>query len=394
MAEASCGSLRILHVITRLVQGGAQINTVLTAARQVADGHEVWIAYGPDEGPEGTVVPEATAAGARLEQVDALVRPVRWGRDWIAGRRLRRLIRRIEPQVVHTHSSKAGIVGRAAAWREKVPLVVHTVHGLPFHRGNGWSRNRLYVAAERWAARRCHAIVAITGAMEHAMLRRRIGRPEQFTVIPSGVDPQPFEAAFAARGAHRARVRASLGIDPEVPVIGMVARLDPLKGQDDLLDCLPLLRRRWPSLRVLLVGDGRHRARIERRLRYSDLGACVHLAGRVPVASVPGWYPAMDLQVLPSYQEGQGRTLVEGMLLGVPAVGYDAGGIPEVCLHGETGLVVPTGEGRRLRGALLDLLADPECRVRMGARGRAVALERFTARRMTDQLAELYARRL
>ncbi|MDX1682207.1 MAG: glycosyltransferase, partial [Phycisphaeraceae bacterium] len=222
--------MKIMHVITRLVQGGAQRNTLLCAQAQAEAGHKVVVAYGPSAGPEGSIANELDEGPVTGMVIDEMVRPVRPWTDRRCRATLARRIGEFGPDVVHTHSSKAGIIGRAAAWDQSVPAVVHTVHGLPFHSGNGWWRNRLYVAAERWAARRCHAIVGITDAMVEAFKRRGIGRAEQMVVIPSGVEAGPFKAAWERRATLRAEVREQLGIEENTPVVGMVARLDRMKG--------------------------------------------------------------------------------------------------------------------------------------------------------------------
>ena len=171
--------MKILHIITRLILGGAQQNTVLTCAAQVRAGHSVCLVYGPIYGPEGSLLDDALASGAQVICVPSLRRAVLPPHDVRCYRALRSLIRKIRPDVVHTHSSKAGILGRAAAWREKVPAVIHTIHGLPFHDRQSCIERGLYVAAERWAARRCHRIVGVTRAMCDAFADHRIGRPQQ-----------------------------------------------------------------------------------------------------------------------------------------------------------------------------------------------------------------------
>lgn len=180
--------MKILHVITRLILGGAQQNTVMCCRAQVSGGHQVWLAYGPIYGPEGSLLEEAQASGAKLVQINAMRRTVLPFHDLRCYAALRRLIREIQPDIVHTHSSKAGILGRAAAWRQRVPAVIHTIHGLPFHTRQTRLLYKGYVAAERWAARRCHRLIGLTQAMCDAFAEHGIGRAEQFYVVPSGVD--------------------------------------------------------------------------------------------------------------------------------------------------------------------------------------------------------------
>ena len=201
--------MRIVHVITRLIIGGAQENTLLTV-----DGlhhrynDDVTLITGPAEGPEGDLFDRASALGLKVDIFPELVRPIRPVVDLQAYRRLRAAFRELTPQVVHTHSSKAGILGRAAAWHEKVPAVVHTIHGMPFGPFETPLKNRLYIALERWAARRCHAIVSVCDAMTEQALGARVGRPDQFLTVYSGMDAD----AFLHPKRSREDVRRELGL--------------------------------------------------------------------------------------------------------------------------------------------------------------------------------------
>ncbi len=372
--------MRILHIITRLILGGAQQNTVMSCAAQSKAGHEVTLAYGPIYGPEGSLLDEARASGAELVEVPELVRAVHPWKDWRCCAALRRLIREIEPDVVHTHSSKAGILGRAAAWKERVPAVVHTVHGLPFHDRQPRIVHALYVRLERWAARRCHHLIAITPEMVDAFEAERIRPPGGFTVIPSGVDLSRFEIARPGRDGP--------------PVIANLARLDPLKGHDDLLDIFPRLAERFPGITMLFIGDGWRRAHLEARIRDMSLTGRVKLLGLVPHDEVAQVLAGVDVKVLPSYQEGQSRTLIEALMCGCGIVAYDVGGIPSVCIDGVTGKLTPVGNAQALADAIVWMLEHPRERERLVQAGQAHVRDRFDVRKMTDQIEALYRRLL
>jgi glycosyltransferase involved in cell wall biosynthesis len=381
--------MKILHIITRLIQGGAQQNTVLSCAGQVASGHQVWLAYGPIYGPEGSLLEAARDSGAELIEVPSMRRAVLPVHDLLCRAALGKLIRQLKPEVVHTHSSKAGILGRSAAWAERVPAVVHTIHGLPFHVGNwGWI-NRAYVASERRAARRCHKLIGITQAMCDAFLAQGIGRAEQFEVVPSGIDLSQFDSARIERIDPQV-VRRRLGIPADAPVIGIVARLDRLKGQDDLLDVLPRLVSRHPALRLLLVGEGWHGEALRQRVRRMGMTNRVIFTGLVPPGQVIELLRAMDVMALPSHQEGQGRTLVEALLCGTAVAGYDVGGIGEVCIEGRTGRLVQPGDRDRLAQCLDELLGDPVGRRALAMQGRRYVAERFDSRKMVADLERIY----
>ncbi len=390
--------MTILHIITRLIAGGAQQNTVMSCAAQVAAGHRVHLAYGPIYGPEGSLLEEAKQSGATLIEVPSMRRSILPGHDWFCYRAIRRIIRDVRPDVVHTHSSKAGILGRAAAWSEKVPAVIHTIHGSPFHEKQWWPIRRAYIAAERWAAKRCHRLVGITQPMVDLFLAHGIGRKEQYRVIPSGVDVDFWETAggsttrdATSREQFRTKVRAALNIPMDAPVVGLVARIDPLKGHADLLTIAGKLIERHPQLRLLFVGDGWHRGAIEELARQRGVAERVIFTGLLPLKRVAELYRAMDVMVLPSYQEGQSRTLVEALLSGCPIVAYDVGGIPQVCIDGHTGKLVPAGSLDAFRDAIAWTLDhSAEARI-LADQGRAHVKQNFDQHAMTAALERLYS---
>jgi glycosyltransferase involved in cell wall biosynthesis len=382
--------MKIVHIITRLILGGAQQNTISSCAAQQAKGHQVTLVYGPIYGPEGSMLPDAQRSGAQLIEQYWMRRAILPPHDLVCYWQLRQILRQIRPDVVHTHSSKAGIVGRAAAWAEQVPAVIHTIHGLPFHPQQSQLINRSYIAMERWAARRCHKILGVTQKTLDTFRDHGIGSPSQYEMVPSGVDV----SAFSPEPEARERVRRELGIPLDAPVAGLLGRLDPLKGQDDLLDILPDLLKKLPEARLLLVGGGWHRPKLEARLTGQPWRDRVLFTGLVPPSQVPGYLAAMDVNTLPSYQEGQPRTLVQALLCGRPIVGYDAGGIGEICVDGLTGRLVPVGDRTALLNALAALLADPAERARLAETGRKYAQERFNLDLMIARLEEIYRQTL
>lgn len=383
--------MRILHLSTRLIIGGSQENTLLSCIGAADHGHTVALGYGPIYGPEGSLLPRVVADG-RIErfEIPDLTRSVDPLRDWRCLQQLRALIQAWRPDVVHTHSSKAGILGRGAAWSACVRVVVHTIHGLPFHPYQSWLKNAAYVRAERWAAKRCHAIVSVADAMTVGALAHKIGRPEQFVTIRSGMEIAPWLVAQRDRG----RIRKQFGWGDETVVLGTVARLAELKGHDDLIDAFtPLLRADTKSRVALLwVGDGWWRQRLVDRLNKAGIADRVALAGLVDPSEIPALMSAMDVIVHPSYREGLPRAAVQGALIGKPVIAYDVDGGREVCKTGVTGILVKAGDVAALRAAAEALIANPsECSA-MGQRGRELVQHEFDSRTMVDQLDALYAR--
>ncbi|MEM9414211.1 MAG: glycosyltransferase [Planctomycetota bacterium] len=384
---------RILHLITRLIFGGAQHNTVLTCAAQVAAGHDVHLCIGPTFGPEGSLVEEAEASGAVMHHEPTLVREASVAKDALCYRALRRLIRAVDPDVVHTHSSKAGILGRAAAWREGGKqgrrAVVHTVHGLGFHDRQHPLTRKLYIQLERYAAKRCHRLIAITPQMVDAFAEHRIAPRERFTVVPSGVQLDRF--APSPPGV-RAAVREQYNIPADAAVVGLLGRLDALKGQRDLIEVYPRLSAALTGrpVHLLFIGDGFDRANVERAIASAGLGDRATITGLLPYGELSRVLSALDVSVLPSYQEGQSRTLVESLLCGVPVVGYAAGGIPSIIQDGKTGRLVPVGDKPALVQAVVEVLAHPEAAARMADAGAAHVRTHFDVAPMADTIQSVY----
>jgi len=374
---------------------------VLSCEGQVRRGHGVHLAFGPIYGPEGSLLERVerfrAANGQRISThvVPHLVREISPAADVRCYFELRRLIRAIKPDIVHTHSSKAGILGRAAAWAEGGKKgrmgVVHTIHGPPFHPyEKGW-RNRLYVWSEKFAAKRCHAIVSVADAMTALFRAHGIGREEQYVTVYSGMEVESFLASPAPGAAEsREAVRAALGFAPADRVIGTVARLAEHKGHDDLLDALGESLRAHANWKLLWVGDGWWRQRLEARIAAMKLGGRVVLTGLVPPERIPGLMRAMDLLVHPSYREGLPRTVPQALLSGTGVVAYDVDGTGEACIDRRTGRLVKPGDREGLREAIEWMLADDERRRGLALAGRELCRERFDARRMVEELERVY----
>jgi glycosyltransferase involved in cell wall biosynthesis len=382
--------MRIVHIITRLILGGAQENTLLTVeGLHHRHGDDVTLITGPAEGPEGDLFARAARLGLKVEVMPELVRPIRPGTDLKAYRRLRRAIRRLRPEVVHTHSSKAGILGRAAAWDEQAPAIVHTIHGLPFGPSESRLRNLLYVQLERWAARRCHAIVSVCDAMTAQALEAGVGRPEQYLTVYSGMDVESFLNPPRAR----AEVRREIGLADDEVAFGTVARLFERKGHDDILATAPGILAANPKVRFVFIGDGVLRTRLESHATHLGVRHAIHFLGLVPSEQIPELLGAVDAVVHPSLREGLARVLPQALLVGRPVISYDVDGAREVVLP-ETGILLTTRDLAGLRDAILKLAADPALRASLGSEGRRRFADQFRQETMTDQLRALYERLL
>jgi glycosyltransferase involved in cell wall biosynthesis len=379
--------MRVVHIITRLIVGGAQENTLLSCQGQHELGHEVTLITGPPLGPEGSLMDTALAGGYRVEVLDVMRRALLPGKDFLTLSRLTARLRELRPDVVHTHSSKAGILGRRAAFKARVPVVIHTIHGLAFTASTRALANGFYKFLERRAAPWTHKIVCVADAMRDQSLAAGIGTADQYCTIYSGMKTEPFLES----GSRRDEVRGRLGLLPNHIAVGTIARLFHLKGHDDLLDIAPELCRKWPDLRFLWVGDGLLNDDFQRRMREMGLRDRFILTGLVPPQVVPELTGAMDLLVHPSRREGLARALVQGELAGKPVIAYDIDGNREALIDGQSGFILPPFDKAQLAQRIDQLAGDPALRADMGRRGREFAVARFDVKVMVRSLEELYA---
>jgi glycosyltransferase involved in cell wall biosynthesis len=379
--------MRIVHIITRLIVGGAQENTLLSCEGQHALGHDVTLISGPPLGPEGSLMDRALAGGYRVEVIDDMRRAILPLKDWRTYRALIRRLRELRPDVVHTHSSKAGIIGRRAAARAGVPAIIHTIHGLSFTASSSALVNWVYRRLEAQVAPLSTRIVCVADAMARQSLKVGIGHPEQYVTVYSGMETEPF----LNPPVPRQEVRRRLGLEEEHIAVGTIARLFHMKGHDDLLAAAPELCREFPELRFLWVGDGLLRGDFERRIAQMGLTDRFILTGLVPPSRIPELANAMDILVHPSRREGLARALAQGALAGRPVITYDVDGNREGLIDGQTGILIPAFDQARLKEAILRLLRDADLRRRMGEAGRQFALARFGADVMVKALERVYA---
>ena len=380
--------MRIMHISTRLILGGSQENTLLSCEGQADHGNTVSLVFGPIYGPEGSMLERANShGGIETIQTPNLVREMSPLKDFRCYRDLKKIIADWKPEVVHTHSSKAGIIGRTAAWKLNIPCVVHTIHGLAFHPYQAKWRNAIYIAAERYAAKRCHKIICVADAMRDQALAQQIGISNQYITVHSGMETQQFTNPARSRK----QVREELGFSDDDFVLGTIARLAELKGHDDLLDALSLTMRERPNLKLLWIGDGWWRDRLMKRVSNFALEDNVVPTGLVQPHKIGEYIQAMDALVHPSYREGLPRAVPQALLSSVPVIAYDVDGAKEVCIDGETGRLVKAGDLAALRNAVIWMMDHPNEKTQMGINGCKMCLQMFASHKMVDKLEEIYA---
>ena len=376
--------MRITHIITRLIIGGAQENTVSTlmGLNQIP-GLELNLISGPSQGPEGTLEPDVLKVPGLLTKIPELVRPVHPAKDLVALVKLEKALRRQQPHIVHTHSGKAGILGRIAAHRAGVPVIIHHIHGPSFGPFQGTLANQAFTLAERFAGRYTHHFFCSAAAMARIYLKAGIGRPEFFTRIFSSFPLEPY-----LQSANLADLRMKWGLHPSHFVIGKVARLVPLKGHADLLEAFACLAPRVPRARLLLVGDGVLRSQLEQHARKLGILDRVVFAGLVQPSQVPVLVGIMDCLAHLSFREALSRALPQALAAGKPVVSYDFDGANELCQNGDTGFLISSGDFHGVAAALEQLAGNPSLCQRLGKTGRDFVAANFRVDKMVqDQLA-------
>ena len=378
--------MKICHVITRMIVGGAQENTLLSAKGAAEAGHSCVLLTGPSPGPEGellakTGIPE----GVEVVECPYLVREISPLNEIRAYRFLKRFFRERGFDVVHTHSSKAGILGRLAAHAAGVKCVVHTIHGLAFHPRERWWKNRLYVALEAFAAKVSDRIFAVAQAMIEQSLAEGIGKREQYQVVYSGMELERFLNA-----EREPALRQELGIPEQAKVVGTVARLFPLKGYEELMKVIPSLTAARQDLYFLFVGNGSMMEEIRQWAAENDLSDRIRFAGLVPPHEVCRYIAQMDLLVHFSLREGLPRAAVQALAESKPVVAYPLDGTPEVVKDGVTGSLCQPGDLAAMEQAIGALLDDEEKRCSFGRAGQDLVREKFPWRVMSDALLAAY----
>jgi len=383
---ANSEPLRVLHIITRLIVGGAQENTLLSVeGLDKLSEYEVTLVTGVDNGPEGDLLERARRT-TRLVVVPELGRSISPLADLNAFWKLYQLIRKGRYHIVHTHSSKAGVLGRVAAKLAGTPIIVHTLHSLVFHEYQPWIVNRLWRAVKKLCAPMTDHFISVSEIISQKAIAAGIDRSEKFTTIYSGMELDWFLKAEADPNA----VRREFGIPDDALVVGKIARLFLLKGHDQLMDAAPAIVKRQPGVRFFLVGDGVLYDHLRRRALDAGILENFVFAGLIPRERIPEMLSAMDVLVHTSLREGLARVLPQALAMGKPCVSFDIDGAPEVVIPDETGYLVRPGDSDGLADAITRLLDDPALRIRMGEAGKRKVDPAFRAETMVNEISNVY----
>jgi glycosyltransferase involved in cell wall biosynthesis len=387
---------KIIHIITRMDMGGSAQNTLLTALHHDSKHYNVWLIKGSTlesamTKAETELVEDqletAKKQGIEIIDIPSLVRrisPINDVRGLVA---LFRHIRKIEPHIVHTHTSKAGLLGRLAAWLARVPRIIHTPHGHVFYGHFGRSLSRIFLQMEKLLGRITHHHIALTPEEGKDYLNLGVAKSNNLSVIHSGVDLNCFRQSATESNTKR----EELAIPSDSLVVGYVGWLIPIKGVTYLVKAMAEVVQRHPNSLLLMAGKGDEKGVDEIKLKEQ-----VENLGLADNVRFLGWRPdvdkimgCIDIFVLPSLNEGMGRVLVEAMSAGLPIVASRVGGIPDLIKDGQNGLLVPPADASALAKAISDLLADQEERIRMGEAGKEMC-HPYSVEAMVEQIDDLY----
>ncbi|MGR3302279.1 MAG: glycosyltransferase family 4 protein [Candidatus Scalindua sp.] len=384
---------RVIHIITRLDKGGSAETTLLTVSLLNRERYEVFLLHGftleSNMGHEENEAVELDMAmaedkGVRIFVIPSLVRRLSFTNDILAFISIYRLIKQIKPHIVHTHTSKAGVLGRLAAYLAGVPIIIHTPHGHVFHSYYGLILTNIFVFAEKISSFMTDKIVALTEKEKDEHLERGIASAEKFTIIHSGVKLDDFVNMNIDIKAKR----KELGIPPGYNVVGTVGRLVPIKGYKYLISAAKEIVEVIDKTVFVIVGDGYLKFELEKYAEAVGVRKDIIFTGwRVDSSDILHLF---DVFVLPSLNEGMGRVIIEAMALGKPVVASSVGGILDLIKDGENGILVPPRDSNALGNAILQLIRNKDLAEKIGNNGKAMVYPEFDISVMLKKIDSLY----
>jgi glycosyltransferase involved in cell wall biosynthesis len=377
-------SIPVLHIITRLIVGGAQENTIYTAAMLDPARFQVEILSGPQTGSEGSLIEEGRSKGVKITILPSLVRQVNPWMDLKALWQMVGYLRKNRYSIVHTHSSKAGILGRISAKLAGIPVIIHTVHGWSFHDHMTKVTKFAYILLERFCARFTDALIVVTDRDEQKGLQAGIGKRDQYHKIRSAIPLQDFDLLRI----DRQLIRKELGIPINSLVLGTVGRFSAQKNPIDWVNVAEKISQEIPDCRFLMVGDGPLLPQVKSMLLEKKLENKFYLPGIQ--RNIPQMMAAMDVFLLTSLWEGLPRVIPQAMSMRLPVVATSVDGSTEIIVDGLNGYLCPPGNVNCLAESCLKLFKDSEVSQAISQKGHETALENFDLCQMIAQIDDLY----
>jgi glycosyltransferase involved in cell wall biosynthesis len=385
--------MKIAHIITRLILGGAQENTLITCKLLAQRGHDVTLVTGPALGPEGDLYEFAQNQKFNFIILNDLRRQINPHYDIPAYFQIKDILRELKPQIVHTHSAKAGILGRYAAyslkgkWGTGLPKVVHGVHGLAFHPYQSAMLNKFYIAVEKAAAKRTDFFISVADAMINQSLAAGIGSPDKYATAYSAIEEEDFIRPIPDE--QKKQFRQKYAVPEDSIVLVAIARLFHLKGHEFIIESAKTLAERFPKAIWLFVGDGILAEKYKSWIDGLGLGHRFRFTGLLSPDMMPVVLQSSDILVHCSLREGLARTLPQAMLCGRPAICFDLDGAREV-VNENTGRLIAPENVEQLTAACAELIQDKGLREKLGAQGREFVREKFSPDTMVDTIESVY----
>jgi len=375
---------KILRIIARLNIGGPALHCIILNSELDPRRYVSLLVTGIESPYEGNMYELAQYKKVEPIVIYALGREIFFKEDFRALIRLIRLINRERPDIVHTHTAKAGTLGRIAAKLTGVPIVIHTFHGHVFHSYFGFFRTKFFLWLERLLAKFTDVIITVSEQQREEIIKYKIAEPEKIIAIPLGLDLKPFINSDTDPN----EVRREFSVPEETKLVGIVARLVPIKNHVCFLEAARLVLAHYDNVRFMIVGDGELRSTLEHKAR--DLGIEDRVIFMGFQNNLQKIYAGLDIIALSSYNEGLPVALIEAMAAGKPVISTDVGGVVDLILDGDNGLLVPSNDPKSLAEATLYLLEHPERRKMMGVAGRKKVYPHFDKKRLVRDIDNLY----
>jgi glycosyltransferase involved in cell wall biosynthesis len=380
---------RILIIITLFSIGGATETVVSLAAGLKKRGYSVDIVTGPPLKNEGDMFAEAKRLGLNVIVLNDLVRDINVVSDMKAMIALMAIIRRGHYSIVHTHSSKAGVLGRLSGWLSKTPVIVHTIHGLPYHNFQARALAKSYILIEKLCALISSKIISVTHAIVKNCVANGIAREDKFTVIRSGLQLD----YYANDGSKRGGLRQRYGFTDSDVVAGVISRIAPLKGHEYIVDLAGKTKKSYPRIKYLIVGDGETGENMRAEITAKGLEKFVVFTGMVNPEEIPNMISATDFIIHPSLREGLARVLPQSIIMNKKVITFNLDGVDEVIEDGVSGFAIETGDKERLYQACIDVCESDAYKNIEPSFRKKVELE-FSSDTMVQRHIELYERML
>ena len=380
--------MKIVHVITRLILGGAQENTIITCRELQKRGHDVTLITGPAIGPEGELFNQTKNHDYNIITIPRLIRPICPLNDLLCFFGLRKILKKLHPDIVHTHSAKAGILARFAAHSIKPrPKIVHSIHGLAFHPYQNQLTNKFYIAIEKAAAKKTDFFISVANAMTSQALVASIGQPDQYATAYSAIQEDNFLKPITEK--DKSAFRQKHNIPQNATVLVTIARLFHLKGHEYIIESAKSLSKKFPDAVWLFVGDGILKDQLKKQIENLGLSEKIKFTGLLPTSAIPLALQSSDILVHCSLREGLARAIPQAMLCAKPAIAFDLDGSSEV-INQNTGRLVKPKNIEDLVEKCSQLLADKTLCQKLGTNAQNFVKEKFAPKTMTDTIENVY----